>query len=172
MKIRVLLVSLTLVGAIFARTALAQAPNPVAEAQWQRYLARHPDAQAGLANDQNYLAKNRGMAKRLQEHPAVAANARRQRQVGGWDKSNQWHDRNWWAHNDPAWVHEHHREWVEEAQENHGEEGEWDEHHHWHARHWGKKHDPESVDHQHPGWYESEEHRGHHDHGEDHYDKD
>jgi hypothetical protein len=173
MKIRVLLVSFTLAGAMFAGTALAQVPNTRAETQWQQFLTKHPNAQAGLVNDPGYLAKHQGMAKWLQQHPAVSAYARQQGQIGGWDQKNQWHDRGWWTQNNPAWVHEHHPEWAEEEpQERHGDEGEWDEHHHWHDRHSWEEHHAEWEHHQHPSWHESEEQHGHHGHGEGHHDKD
>lgn len=174
MKIRIFLVSLTIAGAMFAGTVRAQVPKTAAETQWQQFLTKHPNAQAGLVNDPGYLSKHHGMAKWLQEHPAVSAYARQQNQIGGWDKKNQWHDRNWWVHNDPVWAHEHHPEWAEaeEAPEHRGDEGEWDEHHHWHDRRWWEKHHSESVHHLHPGWYESEEHPGHHGHGEVHHEND
>ena len=174
MRIRRVLVSFAIASAICAGSAFAQTPNPKAEKQWQQFLTKHPNAQAGLVNDPKYLAKHPGMAQWLGEHPSVSAYARQQGQIGGWDARNQWHDRNWWVHNDPAWVRENHEEWLEqhEAREHDGDEGEWDEHHHWHDRGWWKKNHSEWAHHRHPGWYESEEqHDHHHDHG-DHHDKD
>jgi hypothetical protein len=162
MKIRVLLVSFAMAGAIVAGTALAQAPRPAAEKQWQQFLTKHPNAQAGLVNDPGYLAKHPGMAKWLHEHPTVSAYARRQGQIGGWDKKNQWHDRDWWTQNNPAWVRAHHPEWTDEAREHEGAEGEWDEHHHWRDRNWWIHNHPAWVHEHHPEWVEVEA-RQHHD---------
>jgi len=166
MNIRVFLVSITIAGAMFAGTALAQAPKSPSETQWQQFLAKHPNVQAGLVNDPKYLAKHNGIAKWLKDHPAVSAYASQQNQIGGWDKNNQWHDRNWWVHNDPAWVHEHHPAWAEEqAQTRYVQEG-------GHPHHWWRKHEAEAMHNHHHGWYESEEHHGHHSHSEDHYGRD
>jgi hypothetical protein len=157
MKIRVLLVSLTTAGVMFAGTALAQVtPKSRAETQWQQFLTKHPNVQAGLVNDPGYLAKHPGMAKWLQQHPGVSSYARQQDQIGGWDKKNQWHDRDWWCHNDPTWVGEHHPEWNREALEHHGDEGEWDEHHYWRDRKWWAHNHPAWVHEHHPEWVEAE----------------
>lgn len=150
MKVRTFVVSLTIAGTMFAGTALAQTPNTKAETQWQQFLAKHPNVQAGLVNDPGYLAQHPGMAKWLQKHPAVSAYARQQGQIGGWDKNNQWHQRSWWMQNNPAWVHEHHPEWMEQN---------------------AVEHHPQWVHQHHPGWYESEEHHAH-DHWDHHHDRD
>jgi hypothetical protein len=113
MKIRAFIIVLMMAGAMISGTTLAQpAPNPAAEAQWQRFLANHPSVEAGMVNNPNYLAQHSGIATWLQQHPDVAAYARHQGQIGGWDKNNQWHDRNWWVRNDLNWVHEHHPDWA------------------------------------------------------------
>lgn len=31
--------------------------------------------------------------------------------IGDYDEHHQWHDVNWWAHKNPAWAREHHRDW-------------------------------------------------------------
>jgi hypothetical protein len=152
MKIKVILISFVIAGAALAGFAFAQAPNPAAEAQWQRYLANHPGAAAGLANNPGYLANHPGRAQWLQQHPDVASYARHQGEIGGWDRRDQWHDRNWWVHNDPDWVRDHHPEWAERHADRDGD-GDWDEHHHWRARNGWVKHHPDWVRDHHPGWY-------------------
>jgi hypothetical protein len=89
---------------IFAGSALAQgAPNPSAEAQWNRYLAKHP----GAETNPNYLASHPGAAKWLQQHPDVASYARQRDEIGGRNGNNQWHNPNDRHYNDPEWVKNH-----------------------------------------------------------------
>jgi hypothetical protein len=91
-----------------AGPALAQvAPNPAAESQWNTFLANHPNVQAGMINNPNYMANHPGVAQWLEQHPDVASDARRQGQVGsyarqqgqfaGWNRHNQWRERNYHA---------------------------------------------------------------------------
>jgi len=157
MRIRRVLVSFAIASAICTGSAFAQAPNPKAEKQWQQFLTKHPKVQAGLVNDSKYLAKHPGMAQWLGEHPSVSAYARQQGQIGGWDARNQWHDRNWWVHNDPTWVRENHEEWLEhEAREHDADEGEWDNRHQWHDRGWWVHNNPAWVHEHHEDWLEHE----------------
>jgi hypothetical protein len=94
---------------MFAGSALAQgAPNPSAEAQWNRYLEKHPGAEA----NPNYLASHPGAAKWLQQHPDVASYARQRDEIGGRNGNNQRHnpnDRHYndGHYNDPEWVKNH-----------------------------------------------------------------
>jgi len=161
MKTRAISIAIAILGcALFAGVALAQ-PNPEAEAEWQRYLANHPQVRADLINDPHYLSKNPGVANWLHLHPKVYEYARQQGQIGGWDAHNQWHDRDWWMHNDPGWVHEHHPEWVAAGPPPPVHEGEYDEHHRWRARDWWVKHHPNWVHEHHPEWGEPQAHDHH-----------
>jgi hypothetical protein len=103
---------MAIVFMMFAGSVLAQkAPNASAEAQWNRYLEKHPGAQA----NPNYLANHPGAAKWLQQHPDVAAYARQQGEIGRRNRTNQWHNANDRHYNDPEWVKNH----PNEVDENH-----------------------------------------------------
>jgi len=156
--------------AIVSGSALAQTmgapPNPAAEAQWNRFLANHPKVEAGMVNDPNYLAKHPGIASWLHDHPDVARYARRQGEIGGWDKHNQWHDRHWWQSNDRDWVRDHHPDWAEDHP-NYAHTGDYDEHHEWHDRRWWVEHNHPWVAEHHPNWFKenpNHQHGGDHDH--------
>src|SRR5437870_3130958 len=99
-----------------ASPAYAQAPNPRSEAEWQRYLGRHPGLRQHpewLLN-QNFLKAHPNMTTWLHNHPAVAQQAREQ---GMWDREGRWRDSSWWHNNDPDEFWEHHPEWAERHQE-------------------------------------------------------
>ncbi len=115
MRTRIITTFLVAMGCVLlAGSAMAQmAVNPVSENQWNRYLANHPNVQAGMVNDPNYLAQHPGIADWLHKHPDVAAYQRQQNQYGGWDTHNQYHDRHWWQSHDPSWVQTHHPEWAQ-----------------------------------------------------------
>jgi hypothetical protein len=148
----------------------AMAQNPAAEAQWNRYLANHPNVSAQMATNPNYMAQHPGVAKWLQQHPDVASYARQQGQVGGWDSHNQWHNRSWWETHNPNWVHQHHPEWASNYPPGsyppnannvnypHGVpyargEGDYDAQHQWHDRGWWVEHNHPWVAEHHPNWF-------------------
>jgi hypothetical protein len=157
---------------LLAGSAMAQvAVNPVAENQWNRYLAKHPEVQAGMMNDPHYLAKHPGIADWLHKHPEVAAYQRQQEQTGGWDTHNHYHDRNWWQKNDPDWVHTHHPDWAANNPNyghpgavnnpNYGHpgydhDGDYDEHHNWHDRKWWIAKNHPWVEKHHPNWFKEQ----------------
>jgi len=147
---------------MMAGSALAQLPNPGAEAQWNRFLANHPSVEAGMVNNPGYLNAHPGIAKWLQEHPDVAAYARQQGEIGGWDKHNQYHNRQWWETHDPDWVREHHPEWAQ-ANPNLGRNGDYDENHQWHSRDWWVKNRADWVKQHHPAWWTAHHDHAHHD---------
>ena len=153
---------------LLAGSAMAQVavnPNPTAENQWNRYLAKHPEVQAGMMNDPHYLAKHPGIADWLHKHPEVAAYQRQQERTGGWDTHNNYHDRNWWQTHEPDWVHSHHPDWV--AQNPHyahpgnghpgyDHDGDYDEHHNWHDRKWWIAKNHPWVEKHHPNWFKEQ----------------
>ena len=148
---------LTLLLVASAIPALAQTPNPRAEAEWQHYLTKHPGLQQHpewLLN-QNFLNEHPNMTKWLQEHPAVYKQARQQ---GMWDNQGRWHDAQWWRQNDPKAVAQYHPNWAHEheaeAEPARGD-GDWDEHHHWRAREWWVEHHHEWTEKHHPEWMQS-----------------
>jgi len=116
----------------FARPAFAQAPDPKAEAYFQKYIAAHPELQRnpGLLNDPNYLRAHPSFQKFLENHPNVARQAHEMGATGGhhhhhheaaaayppgegaYDQHHQWHDRNWWVNNDRSWVETHQPGWL------------------------------------------------------------
>jgi len=101
-----------LAGLLFAAAPVfAQVPNPVAEQNWQTYLSNHPGLAENpqLLNNQAYLNQHPGLATWLQQHPAVAQQARRQ---GMWDRQGNWHDSSWWHQHNPSWSNQHHPEWA------------------------------------------------------------
>lgn len=137
-----------------ARPAFAQCgrAEPAAEADWQRYLSRHP----GLAEHPEWLRNPRftsehpNMTKWLHAHPNVLACAREQ---GMWDKRGGWHDADWWRDHHPDWMYENHEDWVEAHPQWHGpNDGDWDDQHHWHPRHWWVQEHREWVKNHHPNW--------------------
>ena len=78
-----------MLGAAHAQVATNPIPNPKAEAQWNRFLAKHPGVQARLVNDPNYLAKHPGMGNWLRDHPQVKEmHGNRDRSVAGTDRTN------------------------------------------------------------------------------------
>jgi len=158
MRKRVILLFLAIFGVALSAPAFAQRVNPAAEAKWQRFLAKHPGVQAGMVNNPNYLANHPGVATWLRDHPDVSMYARERGQIGGWDRSNQWHDRSWWYNNDPGWVRDNHPEWSND--------GDWDDQHHWHDRDWWVQNHRDWVQDHHPGWYKHWE--KHHDGDEEH----
>jgi len=152
---------------LLAASAFAQpAPNPQAEHQWQRYLSNHP----GLAehpqwlNNPTYMKDHPNMAKWLQEHPRVRADARGQ---GMWDRNNgQWHDSDWWREHNPNQVYQNHPEWAQNHPNWRGpNDGDYDQNHHWQNRTWWQKNHPDWVKQHHPNWYRNNNNNDHdHDH--------
>ena len=171
MRTRILTAFLVAMGCVLlAGSAMAQmAVNPVSENQWNRYLANHPNVQAGMVNNPNYLAQHPGIADWLHKHPDVAAYQRQQNQYGGWDTHNQYHDRQWWQSHDPNWVQSHHPEWAQNnpnymnhpnyannpnyAHPGYGHEGDYDSAHKWHDRSWWVQHNHPWVAEHHPNWF-------------------
>jgi hypothetical protein len=168
MRTRIITAFLVAMGCVLlSGSAMAQmAVNPVSENQWNRYLEKHPNVQAGMVNDPNYLAKHPGIGDWLHQHPDVAAYQRQQSQNGGWDTHNQYHERNWWQSHDPSWVQTHHPEWAQNhpnymnnpnyaSNPNYGHpghEGDYDSAHHWHDRSWWVEHNHPWVAQHHPNW--------------------
>jgi hypothetical protein len=139
-KVAIFCLTLSLLGSL---PAFAQAPNPVAEQNWQTYLSNHPGLAENpqLLNNQTYLNEHPQLSKWLQQHPAVAQQAREQ---GMWDHNGAWHNSSWWHEHNPNLLYQNHPGWVA----NHPE--------------WAQNH-PAVVRQQHPGWvareYERHEHR-------------
>jgi hypothetical protein len=140
--------AITLVSPAFSQVAV----NPMAEQQWNTFLANHPNVEAGMINDPNYLAQHPGMAKWLQDHPDVRAYAWQQGQIGGWDRRNRWHDADWWHRNDPDWVYQHHPQWLR-THPYWSNDGDYDDNHHWHERRWWIEHQREWAKEHHPNWF-------------------
>jgi hypothetical protein len=65
---------------------------------------------------------------------APAAATPWQKAWGDYDRSQQWHDANWWMQNRPDWVIVHHPEWTENYAGTRGQIGDSDQ---LHVRHYG-----------------------------------
>jgi hypothetical protein len=161
-----------------ATPAYAQAPDPRAEAQWQRFLSNDPALRAHpeWLSNQNYLRSHPNMTTWLHDHPEVFRQAREQ---GMWDRQGRWHNSSWWHDNDPDEFWRNHPEWAEHHRDWRGaNDGDWDDQHNWRARNWWLEHRRDWVENHHPGWVrhnvpdEPLQHPGQHDHGgwNDHHD--
>jgi hypothetical protein len=83
MKTRIMvLLSCLVAGLALTGSAFAQAANPNAESQWQSFLSNHPGVTSNMASNPNYLNSHPGVATWLEQHPDVAAQARRDGQIG------------------------------------------------------------------------------------------
>ncbi|HEY6419064.1 MAG TPA: hypothetical protein VIX59_08680 [Candidatus Binataceae bacterium] len=175
MKVRPILVVLAMLCAVAAAPALASAQTIHSEAEFQRYLANHPQLQANpsLMSDPAYLAHHPNLALFLHDHPGIHNQARA---MGAYDTGHQWRDANWWYGHDPRWVHENHPEWWGYHPEWHPYAlvpapvvvGDYDEHHHWHDRGWWVSHNDKWVRAHHPHW-DAEVYEHEHDHDHDHH---
>lgn len=89
----------------------AFAQRPAAQAEFDRYLAKHPNIRnhPELMNDPTWLREHPNFRQFRANHPKIAREARG---MGDYDKRHQWHDRNWWVHNNRSWAYEHHRNWF------------------------------------------------------------
>jgi len=72
--------------------------------------------------------------------------------MGDYDSHHKWHDANWWFHNNPDWISQHHPEWIR-TNTAWRQGGDWDDHHHWHPRTWWLSHDRDWVKRNHPDWH-------------------
>jgi len=150
-RIAILCLTLSLLGAGSLR-AFAQAPNPVAERDWQTYLSHHPGLAENpqLLNNPTYLNQHPQLAKWLKDHPLVARQAREE---GMWDHDGAWHDSSWWHEHNPDWLYRYHPEWAINHPEWHGpHDGAMDAQNQWHNRQWWTQNHPDWVKTQHPGW--------------------
>jgi hypothetical protein len=95
----------------FARPASAQAPDPKAEAYFQRYIAANPELQRdpSLMSNPGWLNAHPDFRKFLQNHPNVANQAH---QMGAYDNHHKWHNRNWWVKHNPNWVQQNQPGWL------------------------------------------------------------
>jgi len=127
------LFSAVTVCAVFATPVFAQAPNPKAEAYFQKFLADHPEVRSNpsLMSDPRWLNAHPSFHKFLEDHPNVARQAHQMAHRGGhggaygtygahgtygdYDEKHQWHDRDWWLKNRFPWVQQHHPDWVRGA---------------------------------------------------------
>ena len=131
------------------------------EAQFQRYVNAHPGLRADLRKDPNlvndpyWLSKHQGFVGWLNQHPNMRNQAF---SMGAYDNNHQWHNADWWHHNDPDWMYDHHPEWVRDnpAWRN---DGDWDDQHHWHDRNWWVNNNHAWVEQHHPNWAEIREER-------------
>jgi hypothetical protein len=166
-----------LAGFLMAAAMLLLVQVPAAHAQfnnlpnggaWDQYLSNHPDVASTLAKnpskiyDPAFRAKHQHLQEWLNKHPgdwsAMQKRAPWQNRYGAWDQ-NQWHDQDWWYHNNPQWAHEHHPEWWEQnkgwhqwqAQQHAAEPGQY----HHHPPNYSDK----------PYDYPDHPHGHHHDHG-------
>ena len=116
----------------------AQAPG--AEADFQRYIANHPELQRdpSLMNNPSYLRAHPAFAQFLVDHPEVRQQALG---MGAYDHHHHWRDADWWHRHDPGWVTQNHPEWY------HAHPG------------WGREHPVAEENEEH------EEHEEHHSNG-------
>lgn len=156
---RIAILFLTVAFCGVTASAMAQPePNGHAEHEWQTYLSRHP----GLAehpqwlNNPSYMKQHPNMAKWLQQHPRVRADARGQ---GMWDHEGQWRDSDWWRDNHPNQMYQNHPEWAENHPNWRGpNDGDYDDHHAWHNRAWWQHNRNEWVQKHHPNWDQDQHH--------------
>jgi hypothetical protein len=163
--------------AVLAAPAFAQSPQ--AEAEFQRFLANHPDVRAdpGLLSDKNYLYHHPNIATFLEQHPTIHQQAF---MMGAYDRTHMWRDSNWWYRHDPNWTYQNHPEWFRAHPEWRAPVmvapaagvGDYDEHHQWHDKAWWMAHNRQWAEQHHPEWAQHreeqrerhEEHHEHHDH--------
>ena len=157
MKIRTTVMWVAILCAALATSAMAQTPDPAAEAQFQQILRTQPELRANpsLFANQTWLGQHPGIAEFLTLHPLVHEQAARMAhgEYGAFDQNHQWRDANWWHQQNPNWVAQNHPEWGK----NHPE--------------WGKiaaaerrHHEKEHHDKDHHDY----DHGEHHDYGHDH----
>ena len=94
-KVRMILASAIFACAGMALPAFAQ----TAQQDLQQYIKSHPELQSnpGLMSNPNYLARHPDLGHWLSTHPNVAPGRYRD---GAWDSRYQWHNEDWWHHND------------------------------------------------------------------------
>jgi hypothetical protein len=143
-----------------ALAAPAFAQSRQSEAEFQRFLSRHPDVQANpaLLSDKNYLYHHPNIAKFLQEHPGIHQQAF---MMGAYDQGHVWRDSGWWYQHDPHWAYQNHPEWWRSHPEwgppvvvaAPAGIGDYDEHHVWRDRGWWEAHNRGWAQQHHPEWY-------------------
>jgi hypothetical protein len=96
-----ILVFASLVCAGFVAPAFAQSAQ--VQAQYQHYLNTHPELRAnpGLINDPAWRSNHQGLVHWLNQHPNMRNRAM---WMGDYDNSHQWHNEDWWYHNNPNWI--------------------------------------------------------------------
>ena len=165
MKIRNIVVSALVMCALYAMPAFAQSRHT--ENELQHWINHDPRLQAdpGLMDNPTYLRNHPNFATWLREHPGAH---RQVNEMGAYDRSHQWRDTNWWRRNDPDWVYQNHRDWVD-AHPEWREDGDWDDEHHWHDRDWYEHNNAEWAHAHHPNWKEmrDEEHAERHEEREE-----
>jgi hypothetical protein len=159
-----ILVFASLVCAGFAAPAFAQSAQ--VQAQYQHYLNTHPELRAnpGLINDPAWRSNHQGLVHWLNQHPNMRNRAM---WMGDYDNSHQWHNEDWWYHNNPNWMYQHHPDWVRGNPEWRND-GDWDDQQRWHDRDWWVNNNHAWVEQHHPNWAEN---RGYQNpnRGEEHY---
>ena len=166
MKIRTVAIAALAMALIGGGMAYAQAPNPRAQAEFERWVNTHPalERNPGLMHSPQYLASHPNFANFLKAHPYV--NREALQNYGAWGPNHQWHNRNWWMQNNPNWVQQNRPIWNQPASAfgnpygNRDGDGDWDEGHHWHKRQWWMHHRREWAEQHHPGWFQGGPGRG------------
>src|SRR5579863_4846287 len=154
MKIRTVIFML-----VFACTAglavSAFAQTPRAQAEWSRYLSRHPELRRnpGLIFNQGYMKGHPDLNSFVLAHPNIQREVHRGN--GSWDRTGAWRDPGWWHQNDPDWMYENHPEWAN-GNPSWGNDGVWDDQHRWHDRDWWVDTHRDWVEHHHPAWIREE----------------
>lgn len=113
MKVKNLALSALIGCAILgAPTLVTPARAQSTQAEFQHYLAKHPNLRAHpeLMNDPHWLKEHPNFAEFRATHPHVKAEARA---MGDYDSHHVWRDRSWWVQNDKAWAYKHHHDWFD-----------------------------------------------------------
>ncbi len=113
MKVRNLALAALLGCAMLGAPTLAiSAHAQSSQAEFERYLAKHPNVRAHpeLMNDPQWLRDHPNFAEFRGTHPNVAREARA---MGDYDSRHVWRDRNWWVQNDRTWAYKHHKDWFD-----------------------------------------------------------
>jgi hypothetical protein len=107
MKLKTIAISILLGTAVCAPAFAGSG-----QAEYDRFMSKHPKVAANpnLLNDPHYLAKHPDVREFMNQHPNLHHEAAEQ---GAYGANHQWHNRDWWAHNDKKWAEEHHHEWFE-----------------------------------------------------------